>query len=98
MKNTRFLKYAYEHEECIKYETSGERKTYAVSILIFSLIGPTYLLQQEHNLYIFGLFWLIFSLVMLIIQILDLCYIIRRIDTLYKGYIIEKASFGGYDL
>lgn len=97
MRKSSFLKYANEHEEMLDFEGCGRNKVHKLALTVCGFVVPTILLQQERGLFEIGVFWLSFNFALFLIFITDINYMVKRIDKLYKEYIIGKESFGGYD-
>jgi hypothetical protein len=97
MQESSFLKYANEHEELLYFEGCGQKKVHKLALTVGSFFVPTILLQQDGNLLFIGGLWLSLNFSFFMIFIVDIHNMIKRIDKLYKEYIIGKESFGGYD-
>ncbi len=97
MQKSGFLKFANEHEELLNFEGCGQNKVHKLALVVGGLVGPTILLQQEVYLILIGYLWLTINSAFLLIYIFDIKDMVKRIDDLYKEYVIGKESFGGYD-
>jgi hypothetical protein len=98
MRKSSFLKYANEHEEMLNFEDCGDQKVRRLALSIGGFVVPVILLQMEGNLFAFGLLWLSADFAFFSTIFIDINNMIKRIDALYKEYIIGQQSFGGYDL
>lgn len=97
MQKSSFLKYANEHEELLNFEGYGQNKVHKLALTVGGFIVPTILLQQEGSLFGIGVLWLSLNFAFFLVFIFDMNDMLKRIDNLYKEYIIGKESFGGYD-
>jgi len=96
-KKSNFLNYANEYEDMIYYEASGEGKINKLAFSIGGLVVPTILLQQDGNLYEFGLLWFIINFAVLSIFVMDVKEMIMNIKKHYNKRVLKSQSFGGYD-
>lgn len=97
MNESKFLKYSNEYDDMVFYEIELEKDLNRVSILIALFVIPVIMLQINNVL-----FPVAFTIGYILVLPLVMCGItlfrkIRKIDRLYKDYVILKQSFGGYD-
>jgi len=96
MQRSKFLKYANEYEEMLRFEENGEGKFYYLSFEIVGLVFPLILIQLP-DVFLFGYIWLLINLAFFISTSLDILNMVTRINRLYRKYEIQRHSFGGYD-
>jgi len=97
MKNSKFLKYANEYEEMLRYQSEGDKKITYLSFELLGLCIPIFLLQMEGLFYSIGYIFLIFNFVLLLPNAIEILRMINCINGLYNQYVIGQQSFGCYD-
>ena len=97
-KESDFLRYANEYEEILYYEANGEGKLNNLAASIGGLSIAVIFLQQDVPYQYIGLVWFIINFGLLTVFVTDAIKMTQYIRQLYNSYILEKQSFGGYDL
>ncbi|MCK4797417.1 MAG: hypothetical protein KAT05_08550 [Spirochaetes bacterium] len=98
LKDSNFLRYADEYEEILHYEANGEEKLNKLAVSIGGLSVPVILFQQQVPYQFIGLVWFIINFALFAVFATDAINMTKYIRRLYNSYILEKQSFGGYDL
>jgi len=95
-RDSKLLSYANEYEDILYYESRLEFEFNRCGAVILSLIVPLIVFQFDTFLN-YAVFISFVLFLYLGICLADLIRKTRRINALYKKYVIGQQSFGGYD-